>query len=399
MHPIVFRIPWLGKDVPGYGLMMMIGFLVAIVWAARRALRSGANPDVILNCGFVALFGGVIGARAMHVIHYWDQFAGRRNIFETIWAIIDVTKGGLEYYGGFLLASISIILWVKFYERVSLRWYCDIMAPSAAIGLAFGRLGCFLNGCCYGSVCNDPWAVQFPYSSPAHIEQWQGRDPNAAIPAELIVFHSSGVALPISRESIAASDAEIQSAQEAEEKLAAEVRELRGKVAAAATGDKTALERKLKAKERELAQAESVFGDIREQMRRYEMSAADIRALAAQFGSARVHPAQLYSTITATIVALLLSAIYWRRSRDGVVTCTFFIIEPLTRFILEIIRDDNPLDTFGFTISQFLALSMMGIAVMAYLILRAMPPRSASAQLWIPPVEETKAAPQPAGTR
>lgn len=395
MYPVVFRIPLLERDVPGYGLMLMIGFLVAIIWAARRAMRSGANPDVILNCGFIALIGGVVGARAMHVIHYWHEFVGRRSVLETIWAIVDVTKGGLEYYGGFLLASISIILWLKFYERVSLRWYCDIMAPSAAIGLAFGRLGCFLNGCCYGAACDQPWALRFPFASPAHIEQWQRNDPHAGLPAELIAFHSSGLALPIMRESIAASDAEIASAQKREDAITAELKELRASAIAASGEQKSTMDRKIKQKERELAQAEAVFYDIREQMRRFGLSATEIKSLARQFGSAQVHPTQLYSFLMASIVALMLSALYWRRSRDGVVTCTFFFFEPLSRIVLELVRADNPLDTFGLTISQFLALAMMTTATMVYFMLRSGAPRSPSAELWIPPEEPTPANAKP----
>jgi len=53
MRPVLFTIPFLNRDVPGYGVMLMVGFLVAIWWAARRAAKSGADPDVILNCGFI----------------------------------------------------------------------------------------------------------------------------------------------------------------------------------------------------------------------------------------------------------------------------------------------------------------------------------------------------------
>jgi hypothetical protein len=76
MMPVVFRIPVVNIDVPGYGLVMMLGFLLSVVWAVRRATRSGGNPDVVLNCAFIALIGGVGGARLMYVVHYWDeQFA------------------------------------------------------------------------------------------------------------------------------------------------------------------------------------------------------------------------------------------------------------------------------------------------------------------------------------
>ena len=97
MMPVIFRIPFLGKDIPSYGLMMMIGFMLAIVWAAHRAAKSKANPDVVLNCGFIALIAGVVGCRFMYVVHYWDQFKNRGDAGQVFMAIIDVTKGGLEF--------------------------------------------------------------------------------------------------------------------------------------------------------------------------------------------------------------------------------------------------------------------------------------------------------------
>ena len=117
MMPVVFRIPFLNRDIPGYGLMLMIGFMVGIIWAARRAARSKANPDVLLNCGFVALITGVVGARAMYVIHYWDQFKSRGDAGQVFWAVIDVTKGGMEFYGGFVLTVIAVVIWLRRWEK------------------------------------------------------------------------------------------------------------------------------------------------------------------------------------------------------------------------------------------------------------------------------------------
>ena len=139
MHPVLFTIPGINLSVPAYGFMMMLGFLTAILWAAYRAQRSGANPDVVLNCGFIALIGGVAGARAMYVVHYWDQFALRGSPGQIIWGILNVSEGGLEFYGGFIAATLGVLLYMVLWKH-SLRWYVDITAPSAMLARAFAPL-------------------------------------------------------------------------------------------------------------------------------------------------------------------------------------------------------------------------------------------------------------------
>src|SRR5574337_1127729 len=111
MAPVLFHLPVCGRAVPGYGVMLMIGFFLSIWWAAKRAEKSGANPDVVLNCGFIALICGVVGCRLMYVVHYWDQFKYQGDFLHILWAIVDVTKGGLEFYGGFILTVICVLAW------------------------------------------------------------------------------------------------------------------------------------------------------------------------------------------------------------------------------------------------------------------------------------------------
>src|SRR5687768_14809881 len=108
MQPTLFNIPfpwfsgWLEIPVRGYGLMLMIGFLGGTWWAARRATRVKADPDVVVNAGFIALISSIIGARIFYVLHYWDEnFAGK-----SLASIINITAGGLEFYGGFIGATI-----------------------------------------------------------------------------------------------------------------------------------------------------------------------------------------------------------------------------------------------------------------------------------------------------
>lgn len=398
MMPVVFRIPYLELDIPGFGLMLMLGFLISILWAARRAARSGANPDVVLNCGFVALLAGVVGARAMFVLHYWDQFASRGSAWNVFWAIVDVRMGGLEFYGGFLLSVVLVVAWIRWYEKVSLRWYLDIIAPSAALGLAFGRVGCLLNGCCYGTTCELPWAVRFPVGSPAAVEQWEKNVSGAALPEQLLYVAPAGNARPVSRESLAASDGQIERARENEAKLRTALTD--AQAAADKESDpsrKRTLERRAERARADLRAARAKFEDVRALSDKYATTPAALRALAHRYGSAPVHPTQVYSTITALLIALTLNALYWRRTRDGQVILTLLLIEPVSRWVIELIRADNPIDTLGaFTISQGLAMGMTLIGLFGLIALRALPPRSPRARVWVPEDEARPAARKPA---
>lgn len=390
MRPVLFTIPGINWDVPGYGLMLMLGLFVSIWWAARRAMKSGGSPDVVLNCGFIAIIAGVVGSRVMYVIHYWEQFKDRGGFLETAWAIVNVSRGGLEFYGGLILTGIAILAWLRFREKVSIRWYLDIIAPSAALGLAIGRLGCFLNGCCFGGTCDLPWAVRFPFGSNAALHQWKEQLPGGALREELLYTDpTTGVVLPLPREFLYASDEQLEAAAVAAEAARKEYQACKAKLAA--TSD-PAVQQQLRAAksklEYKLRRAESKFPVVRANMKKYGVSAAELRAMAAAHRSLPVHPTQPYSTVTALLIALLLNAFYWRRTHDGQVICTLFLIEPVSRWALEIIRADNPIDMVGgLTVSQFLAVCMTMTGLIGLVVLRRMPPRSSRAKLWEPPEE------------
>ncbi len=164
MHPELFEIPFLHLSVKSYGTMMVIGFLAA-VWLMRRLMKkSGQNPDFVTNVAMYALIAGIIGARVFYVLHHSRQFAGRFGEIFAVW------RGGLEFLGGFLcaVAFLWIYLWK---QKLPKRLYLDILAIGLMVGLGFGRIGCFLNGCCFGKCSTVPWSVQFPYNSPAFHSQ------------------------------------------------------------------------------------------------------------------------------------------------------------------------------------------------------------------------------------
>ena len=161
MRQVLVRIPipGTGHEVTlyGYGVAMCLGFLAAILWAARRARRDGQPPEVIYNAALCCFFGGVFGARAFYFIQYSGEFP-------SLWDLVRIWKGGLTFYGGFLLATSAVIVYLKATRRPVLYWL-DIIAPSLALGLAFGRVGCFLNGCCYGDICHHGWGMVWPEGS------------------------------------------------------------------------------------------------------------------------------------------------------------------------------------------------------------------------------------------
>lgn len=409
MQPVLFTIPGLNLAVPAFGVMLMAGLLAAVMWAAGRAQRSGANPDVVLNCAFIALIAGVVGCRIMYVVHYWERdFAIYHDPVSIALAAVNITRGGLEYYGGFILATLVMVGYLALWKH-SLRWYLDIMAPSAALGLAIGRIGCLLNGCCWGGVCEAPYAIRFPYGSNPTVMQWRAAERGAELREELIYFHPAvGLAQPVGRESLAASDADLAAAGKARD-LARQLRSAKDELAQARDAE---AQKRLRTRAAELgsqldaaraaaptpgqvgcavgsAPADQLYEDVLTQMDRYGVSAAQLRQWSSW--SLPVHATQVYSTVTALLLALWLNALYWRRTRDGQVVCLLLIVEPISRYLLEIIRADNPLDTFSFTISQFLAILITSVGIVGWIALRALPPRSPRARLWEPPPEQQPA--------
>ncbi|MFB3893647.1 MAG: prolipoprotein diacylglyceryl transferase [Phycisphaerae bacterium] len=154
----------------GYGLMLVLGFLLAIALAQWRARRAGENPDVVAHCGLLAVLGGILGARLAFVIQDWNKIDHGVNVgfSQHPGDILNVTSGGLIYYGGLILAALMVIAYLAA-KRLPVRRYLDIVAMSLMVGLAFGRTGCLLNGCCYGGECSasSPIGIRFPmYSRP-----------------------------------------------------------------------------------------------------------------------------------------------------------------------------------------------------------------------------------------
>ncbi len=157
MHEIAFSI---GKlEIHWYGIFAACGFLSAMLALTWKRHIAGVSKDNIMDIGMIAMFAGILGARLFYVIQFHEQFSGQ-------WLkVIRIDQGGLVFYGGFILSCIILILYCKI-KKINLARLLDVFAPAVALGHAFGRLGCFMQGCCFGKVAGGSWlGVTYPAGS------------------------------------------------------------------------------------------------------------------------------------------------------------------------------------------------------------------------------------------
>jgi phosphatidylglycerol:prolipoprotein diacylglycerol transferase len=297
----LFRIPIPGHPIPvwGYGLMLVIGFYCAMMLARALSRRSGIDPDVMVNAALVALVAGIAGARLSHIFENLAEYTrSDLTVGQNLYNAINISSGGLTFYGGFILATIACIAY-GLMKRVPIRLGMDVIAPCLMIGLGFGRIGCYLNGCCYGAECNVPWAVSFPYHSNAYLDQYEKGELD--VPAELKTTTPHGDVVLKSPEQ---AGADPQSA--------------------------AALKQKMPGRTEALP----------------------------------VHPAQIYSSITAFLLAAILVAFFTLQPAPGRVFALMLILEAPARFLLEMLRAEPPvLGPLSFSMVLSIPLFILGLVM------------------------------------
>ncbi len=314
MHPEFFEIPLIHLTIKSYGLMMVVGFLAAVTVIRYLSRPFTRDPQLITNAALYSLIAGVIGARAFFVFHYFDQFR------HDPWNVFAIWNGGLEVIGGVMLAILVLLLYGR-HHKVPIRHYLDVLAIGLMAALMFGRIGCFLNGCCYGKPTELPWGVRFPYGSFSYSSQvspdlHRNRpQPYFTLPPEYFGYTND-------------------------------------------QGEYIA----------DLKPAKYLTPQQRELVTRGPYLALP------------VHPTQLYSSLGACLLGLILYG-FWRRARraeargryplltkPGSIFGLMFIFYAIARFAIEMIRDDNPFEMAGLTISQLLCipLAVLGILLVIF---------------------------------
>ncbi len=264
MRQILWEIPALGIRVHSFSVMLVIAAFSAVYLTAWRARREKIDPNIVYDLAVWLLTGGFIGARALFVAQHHETIHG-------FWDIFKVWQGGIVFYGCIMggLAG-SLLYWRK--VRFPFWPMADAVAPALAIGIALGRVGCFLNGCCYGGVCNLPWAITFP----AGTLPW---------------FH--------------------------------------------------------------------------------HVQSGWITANASR--SLPIHPAQIYAILDGVFLLILLSVYYPRRRRDGEVMALLMVTYPVTRFLIESLRDDEGPFLGPLTISQFISVLLLPCGLFTWWYLSRQP--------------------------
>jgi phosphatidylglycerol:prolipoprotein diacylglycerol transferase len=321
MHPELFEIPFIHLTIKSYGLMMVIAFLAAISLIRRLSRNITPDPQYITNAALYSLIAGVVGARLFYVIHHFNDFQERPLSVFAIW------KGGLELLGGVLLAIVVIVFYSR-HHKLPIRRYLDILAIGLMLALAFGRIGCFLNGCCFGRPTNLPWAIRFPYGSDAYRSQVYPNlernrpQPQLKLPEEFFAYYYED-----------------------------------GK----------------------MFYGLKPYKDLTPEQK-YMVDKGPYRCLP-------VHPTQLYSSANGVVLCLILY-LFWRRapkttnsknhkrlfSKPGQIFSLMFILYGITRFFIEFIRDDNPIEFDGLTISQNIGIAMFVLGMLLMAIFEKMKP-------------------------
>jgi phosphatidylglycerol:prolipoprotein diacylglycerol transferase len=172
---IVWGLPALddGQGVPvrGYGVMLLLAAAAGTWLSVVRGRRVGFDADTIFALGMEVFLWGLVGARLFYVIEYRDQFfPPGRSLAAALPEVLNIAAGGLVVFGALPTAGLAAWRFAR-RRRLSLLRLADCIAPGLLLGLAIGRVGCFLNGCCYGGPCDLPWAVRFPPESPPWFDQ------------------------------------------------------------------------------------------------------------------------------------------------------------------------------------------------------------------------------------
>ncbi|GAB4139301.1 prolipoprotein diacylglyceryl transferase family protein [Thermopirellula anaerolimosa] len=382
--------PAYGLPIRGYGTMLLLAVAAALSLAMHRAKRRGLDPNVVINLAFWIILPGIVGARLFHVIEYWPIHYGpvlrQQGLPAALAAVINISAGGLVVYGsliGGLIGGVAFILRYGFPFWATL----DLISPSLALGLAIGRLGCFLNGCCFGGACDLPWAVRFPPASPAYEHQLEhgdlyiagvklGTDPDAPQGPPVIrsvlpgsAAEKSGVRpgmhlLAVNGRAIASVNA------------AAEPRVLAPGCACCSQAGKAESSSDAKrAGVRLLLQAVTDAArdglPVRLTLRTQDgqtLRWSDASPLPAR--GEPLHPTQLYSSLNAIILLFVLLAFEPFQKRDGELFTLLMGLYPISRFAIEIIRNDEPGAYCGLTISQVVSLAILILAAASWLYLK-----------------------------
>lgn len=150
MHPILFESG--SFKLYTFGLMLVIGLLSAMWLGRKRAERYGLTKDQFVDASFWALVPGILGARIVFIIQDWDFYSKNTD------KLFSWQFEGITSFGGVIFGALGLYIWARM-RKVPFMHILDAMGAAFLIAHAIGRIGCLLNGCCFGTQCEQPWGI------------------------------------------------------------------------------------------------------------------------------------------------------------------------------------------------------------------------------------------------
>jgi len=168
LYPILLtsEIAGLTIVITSYAVLMDVAILVGLVIVASEARRAGMPLTRLLDLALIVVVAGVAGARLYYVLGKWEVYVAAP------WRALNLGEGGLVYHGGLFAGLLAAYLYTR-WQKLSFLAVCDLIAPALALGESIARIGCLLNGCCYGAPTDSflgvylpnyygEWAVRYP---------------------------------------------------------------------------------------------------------------------------------------------------------------------------------------------------------------------------------------------
>lgn len=339
-----------GLAVRGYGLMLLTAIVAGVSIVMSRCEKIGVTKDQITQLGFWMMLCGIAGARLFYVVQKSDQIFPNGITFESLASIVNMTQGGLIVYGSLIFGTLAGFIFLTIHKLPVLRT-ADLIAPGMVLGLAIGRIGCLMNGCCYGGACsNDYPAVTFPAGSPPYMRQLETGD---LLGVSGTLDLESEDPFPVSVEQVAEGSFADQHGVVAGDKIRVNwIQSGDSELLRFAKGDvgKTKFDRNWPTAVLQTQAGASITVPI---------SALPDR-------SVRTHPAQIYSAINALLLSMVLWYFWTLKHRDGQVFALMLILYPVGRFLMEFVRQDEAgLFGTGFTFSQLIS---FGVVVAGFIL-------------------------------
>jgi prolipoprotein diacylglyceryltransferase len=337
-------------SIPGFGVMLALTLLVCTWIGTRRALKERVSPHLIQDLAIWIFVFGLIGARVVYIVQFWDQFKD-----QSWYHFLMIWQGGIVFYGSALggIAGYALAYFFQLRnQRISTWQIADIVAPAAAIGLCLGRVGCFLNGCCFGNVaCLNCPAAAFPLPSPARYKL-VGEGLQTAAGFTLVTGKSPATVAAVEPGS-AADSAGLQP----------------GDVIVAANALPIAGETDL---------ARYLWQDWPRGQNVLALTLDSGKELKFTPRTLGLHPTQLYESISTLLLFLVLTAFYPFRRCSGQVMVLFILGYSVHRFLDEMLRNDTPKVAWDLTLSEWGSIFFFAVGLFLALYLWRQPSHAPS---------------------